>query len=722
MTLTFQRVVRDKVFQPDFENLSEDNQLCFPDRGIVVIYAPNGVGKSSLAAALSGEEGTDYEVTCNGSRHSADDETSLFHVIPDQNGRNIIKGSTEDFILGDNIRREYDLKEAIESDFRYLYNSVLSERLKSEFGISKKTSSLAARLRNETIRGYVTDLANKQSKGKAIDRGEFLSFVQSLSSQPIPEHENAKLNFIIDDMKEAKPVITQLLDVIEKHMIIDPTITRVEEHSDAITMLNKYYYLRECVVCDRDIERESLLERKTSNRKALLEQLDETTKDILDRAQQRLSAGDPFRIKEAITETAKTGETSPLHSVLVEIHSYIDTIEAKISNLFATCLDELSLVENYQEYKSLVAEKPELTDEDVLFIERFVNDCIERKIELVRDAEGNLQLLLGKEPFLNEDRQNLRLSNGEQNFISIAFELLKAQKVPTKIVVLDDPISSFDSIFKNKISYAIAKFLGEKKQILLTHNTDLVKLLEHQIPKSFNLYILNNAAGERNGFIGVSRAEQELVLYLHKLIDFLRNEVIRVVRNERLLLLALVPFMRSFSRMINQQDVTDELTQIMHGYGESSADLTKAYERLFGSDHFSSSHVVTVKDILETDVRVEEIIDAKGFPLLNRALLHILNYLWLRLQVENTLVKRYQINTNRQDQLSPIIRKAFGSENPEDIKRRVFLLSRKTLLNEFNHFEEDLNVFQPAIDITDTALEKERADIMRFLDDLRSTA
>ena len=32
---------------------------------------------------------------------------------------------------------------------------------------------------------------------------------------------------------------------------------------------------------------------------------------------------------------------------------------------------------------------------------------------------------------------------------------------------------------------------------------------------------------------------------------------------------------------------------------------------------------------------------------------------------------------------------------------------RKTLLNEFNHFEGNMNIFQPAIDIEDFALQRE---------------
>nr|MBA5587017.1 hypothetical protein [Anaerobacillus isosaccharinicus]QOY38674.1 hypothetical protein AWH56_018945 [Anaerobacillus isosaccharinicus] len=68
--------------------------------------------------------------------------------------------------------------------------------------------------------------------------------------------------------------------------------------------------------------------------------------------------------------------------------------------------------------------------------------------------------------------------------------------------------------------------------------------------------------------------------------------------------------------------------------------------------------------------------------------------------------------------LSKIISKAFSEDTPENKKSRIFLLSRKTLLNEFNHFEGNMNIFQPAIDISDTALKKESEDIKKFLSNL----
>ena len=52
------------------------------------------------------------------------------------------------------------------------------------------------------------------------------------------------------------------------------------------------------------------------------------------------------------------------------------------------------------------------------------------------------------------------------------------------------------------------------------------------------------------------------------------------------------------------------------------------------------------------------------------------------------------------------------------MNNRVFLTTKKTLLNEFNHFEGNMSIFQPAIDITDQILEKEKIDILNFISEL----
>ena len=92
----------------------------------------------------------------------------------------------------------------------------------------------------------------------------------------------------------------------------------------------------------------------------------------------------------------------------------------------------------------------------------------------------------------------------------------------------------------------------------------------------------------------------------------------------------------------------------------------------------------------------------------------------LRLLVEKTLVTKYSINTNENKQLGQIISAAFPNENDKiQIKRRVAFTSKKTLINEFNHFEGNLSIFQPAIDITESALAREKTQIYQLIETIR---
>ena len=80
------------------------------------------------------------------------------------------------------------------------------------------------------------------------------------------------------------------------------------------------------------------------------------------------------------------------------------------------------------------------------------------------------------------------LSSVEQNFLSLTFEFLKAKNSDKPIIILDDPISSFDSIYKNKIAYAIVKILQNKKRVILTHNVDLLRLLDGQLKNALGYF------------------------------------------------------------------------------------------------------------------------------------------------------------------------------------------------------------------------------------------
>ena len=109
------------------------------------------------------------------------------------------------------------------------------------------------------------------------------------------------------------------------------------------------------------------------------------------------------------------------------------------------------------------------------------------------------------------------------------------------------------------------------------------------------------------------------------------------------------------------------------------------------------------------------------YPTLDKTLHHSFTYLVLRLLVEKTLVEKFDINTDENNKLGAIIDKAFPRTDVDNMRKRIRLTSKKTLLNEFNHFEGNLSIFQPAIDITNKALSEEKAAIISLMDTIKGS-
>ena len=255
--------------------------------------------------------------------------------------------------------------------------------------------------------------------------------------------------------------------------------------------------------------------------------------------------------------------------------------------------------------------------------------------------------------------------------------------------------------------------MENKKQIILTHNTDLIRLLEVQKKDCFKLYLLNNIEGQENGFIEVTDKEKNIMIFIPDLLDFIRNNIDNYIKNERLYLYSLIPFMRGYAKFIGTTDLKNKLTFLMHGYSNDKVNITEIYNTLFNKN-IITNYEISVEDILKIDINNIDILNG-DYSLLNKTLSHSLSYLYLRLLVEKKLVSKFSINTKKYDNLGSIILKAYNGKDKRNIAKRVFLISKKTLLNEFNHFEGNMSIFQPAIDISDYTLQKEKVDIINFI-------
>ncbi|SET73777.1 AAA family ATPase [Lacrimispora sphenoides] len=744
MKLTFSKIHRESIFNADFDNLKEDSgtiefKIKNTSGGIAVVYAPNGTGKSSFTEVLKSEESTaavDFLATddCGA---VIDPSSKVFHIVADQISRHIILGDESQYLVGTDIRREYELKKKISDGFDSVFKVSLPGIYKSKYGVTKISDYLLGSVQaiNETGYSFIKSIVNMRYRGKDINHEDFISYIKNLANREEPlELDEEKTKFVIQDCSKVK-VVQRLLEVDANTIILSSEAPLIEQHSDAIKILDKYHMLHSCVVCDNEaFDGDVLLSQKKNRQRLIYDSLDQKTKNLLDKVAMDLSLvnNDPFNIKQIVLTFISGGDLDELIQLQRILTTYVNNIASAMIFDLVKCFDSTTMVRDFDELSRLRNVQPSLDSDDLLYIQDVISENIDRDIRVIRDNdnEKNFKLMLGDAPLLNVERHEMCLSTGEQNFISLTFELLLAKNSGKEYIVLDDPISSFDSIYKNKIAFCIVKFLESKKQIILTHNLELIRLLEFQLKGCFNLYMLNNMDGARNGFIRVKEEEQKLLIDLSELISFFQNNdgsLINAIKDRRQYLISMIPFMRGYAHIsLDPNDFYGRLSEVMHGYGTANVDLVPIYKELFGWD-FGGTEEVLASDILSLDCSNLDFFDTVQYPLLADALRQSLVYYYLRMTVERKLIDIFNINIRPGKilMLTDIIQKAFRCNvgDPEfETKRadRVFFASRKTLLNEFNHFEGNINIFQPAIDITSSRLQKEIIDIKNRLSEIET--
>lgn len=714
--IEFKQIQNNRIFDSSFEKFENNNIISFSPKGIIVIYAPNGTGKTSFIEALSGLKDTTLKFKYNNKEY--DTGENIFSTIQDQNDRNIIQGNTKDFYLGENVRKEFELEESLENIRKNVVDKIIEIATTHKM---KNLSSLLLDCFTENEKDFLSKAINNKNKLNNATNKDIISFVNKIPEITEPKYDTNKFNFLENDLSQKTSTIKLLENLKNEELKQNKDIIKFEENNDAIKILNKYSN-HNCIICDSEIDRELLLKAKQDKQISIKKTLDDNTKKILEEVLNIDLQKDPFNIKSIILKAIETGDKTVLNPLIDDIEKYKNFFKEQI-------LYDIKNIEGFKtfekieaKYSDLIAKQPDIENEDIEFIQQYIKDCMNKDFQISR-AEGKkyLQIQLDEQDFLGKDRKDLPLSTGEQNFLSLFMEFLRVKNSENPIVVIDDPISSFDSIYKNKIIYSIVKVLQDKQIILLTHNTDVIRLLKSQAGKTFNLYILNNTkSSDNNGFISINNKELKLLTDLAELTKFFREDVFEQIKDINLFLCSMVPFLRGYAHITGNKNVYDQLTKLMHGYMTEKIDIADLYKKLFGDNSIIPETLSIDSGEILSLAFDDEIIDSKHYPLLNKTLRHTLTYLYLRLLVEKTLVENFRINTNKHQSLGDIIAAAFpNNKDYKTLENRIRLTSKKTLINEFNHFEGNLSIFQPAIDITDETLEKEKKDIEDFVKELK---
>ena len=145
--------------------MTRNNQINFSNNEeIAVVYGPNGTGKTSLIKVLSDAPNTKLEFDYEGTSYTSG--TNVFHVINDQNNRNIISGETRDFFLGDNIQHEFELQDML-AEKRAAFISAVISILKG-YKITTTKHPLLDLIEDESLKGLPKTVLTIGQKATSI--------------------------------------------------------------------------------------------------------------------------------------------------------------------------------------------------------------------------------------------------------------------------------------------------------------------------------------------------------------------------------------------------------------------------------------------------------------------------------------------------------------------------------------------------------------------------
>ena len=187
MKLEFLKLKKGNIFCEDFFEMKKNNVIDFSDTKINVLYAPNGVGKTSFCKILENEG--EFLLKYNEVEYSMNNG-ELFHVIHDQNSRNIIKGTAKDFLLGDNIVKEFELKKWLDNNFDNIYKQ-LRNYYKSNINLSKVKDEKFSWI-DSKINSVIKQIVNIKIKSTDINLDEYCALIRSLDKKIIEDYDEKK--------------------------------------------------------------------------------------------------------------------------------------------------------------------------------------------------------------------------------------------------------------------------------------------------------------------------------------------------------------------------------------------------------------------------------------------------------------------------------------------------------------------------------------------------
>lgn len=345
-------------------------------------------------------------------------------------------------------------------------------------------------------------------------------------------------------------------------------------------------------------------------------------------------------------------------SQFIELKNEINTLEQEKEQYYNT------LKENEVAIKETFENKFNVSSDNIIF----------------NDEAKNIEITLPR----NVDKY----STGEINLMIFTFSIYQFIASNKEILIVDDPLSSYDISNQYRIMFDLVEATASgKKVIILSHNIDCVNIANSQHRGTFKYKYIEKING---------------ILYL-KDINLNENDSILNISN----LLTYVPCTdnkdKYFKLLIEREEDLDAPENLVFHYDHS-------YTYNYDGVNLTNDYFVSLIDNLD-----DNSISNGSFE--QNAIDKIFYMTGIRIWIE----KQFYLNNPNDTSLCG---KTFGKKleymfprnaqkrwNGSENVTRKYLMSKKTMINQHNHYKSQILPFNYALNITLDELKKEILDI-----------
>lgn len=291
-----------------------------------------------------------------------------------------------------------------------------------------------------------------------------------------------------------------------------------------------------------------------------------------------------------------------------------------------------------------------------------------------------------KEVVITLGRKVIEHSTGEINLLKFLFKIYEFLGSNKEYLILDDPVSSLDTINNYKIAYEIVSCASKKNKrvIVFTHSIEMINTINSQRDYLFDFYYIENINGNRT-LQSIPLSDSGNVITLSRLKEYDTEKVIQALIKKE------------------NSDEDDEIQQLFH------------FNKIVNNNEFnlSNEHLAN---------KINNYVDLKDEGFLKNSYNKIVYISCIRVWLEKQLYKLVEQSENgkyieefkKKKTLANKINYIFPrdlSESkiknlPADLNR-TSLMIRKVLLNQGVHYQSQVLPFYYAMNISLDELNKE---------------